>query len=794
MRRRHSRPQSGRERLFRVWRHVGCVAATEMDDPAIRSAAQTAASDKIGVASPRGDLGPTITLPPGGRNGLGLRPAYIAPNGRDLRLDLLRGFLVAAMVINHLPGDSPLYLLTGGNRFFTSAAEGFLLISGLMAGLVYRRAIQRSGLAAGLLKVLRRAATLYALTVTATLLFTVFSEAAGLSWAMNVDLSNPMAFVVSVLTLHQTYYLTDVLVLYTILFLAAPAAFILLERGKTWLLLAGSGLIYALYQLAPNAFALPWPIEGNHLFEVAAWQVLFVAGLALGYHQSRLPALGHSATRTALLAAGIAMAGLVILFALLTLAAGQPHDPGLADPGLQRARLWLEEYAFSKVDLRPGRLIAAVIVFGLFFLLMTRFWSGIRRAAGWVLIPLGQNALYAFTAHIVLVGLAGLVLPEARPTGAGALWLSAAIQLAGVGLVLVLVKRRILMPTRATHRYWHASPAIASLAIVTLLGHMSFSARPLEHAAAMAVAIADDPAPRRYGTPVPRARAVQAEVVATPEASPAPAASSYVTVFTGTDRLLSDYLPVMDGSAHERTLFSPALGRSMPYYIYLPPGYEESGKRYPVLYMLHGLGGHREEWITYGFIGMIDQQIRFGNVAPFIVVLPQGDKGYWVDNANGGPRWGEYLVRDIVGNVDANYRTLQSPASRGIGGLSAGGFAALSQAFTRPDLFGVVGAHSPSLRGDDGEIALLGQGDEFDARDPIFLAGQSAQLDSLRIWIDIGSGDEIWLPGARLLRETLAKRDAPVEWWEFPGAHDFDYWNGHIVEYVQFYGGALKSE
>jgi hypothetical protein len=216
-----------------------------MDDPAIRSAAQTAASDKFGVASPRGDLGPTITLPPGGRNGLGLRPAYIAPNGRDLRLDLLRGFLVAAMVINHLPGDSPLYLLTGGNRFFTSAAEGFLLISGLMAGLVYRRAIQRSGLAAGLLKVLRRAATLYALTVTATLLFTVFSEAAGLSWAMNVDLSNPMAFVVSVLTLHQTYYLTDVLVRHDLV-LAAPAAFILLERGKTWLLLAGSGLIYAL--------------------------------------------------------------------------------------------------------------------------------------------------------------------------------------------------------------------------------------------------------------------------------------------------------------------------------------------------------------------------------------------------------------------------------------------------------------------------------------------------------------------------------------------------------------------
>lgn len=719
---------------------------------------------------------------------------YISPNGRDLRLDLLRGFLVTAMIVNHLPGESPLYFLTGGNRFFTSAAEGFLLISGLMAGLVYRRAIQRSGLAAGLLKVLRRAATLYALTVTVTLLFTVFSEAAGLPWAMDVDLSNPPAFVVSVLTLHQTYYLIDVLVLYTILFLAAPAAFILLDRGKTWLLLAGSGLIYALYQLAPNALVLPWPIEGNHLFEVAAWQVLFVAGLALGYHQSRIPTLGHRAIRTALIASGAAMAGLVLLFALLALAAGQAHDPGAAFPGLQRARLWLEEYAFSKADLRPGRLIAAAIVFSFLFLLTTRFWSRIRRAAGWVLIPLGQNALYAFTAHIVLAGLAGLVLPENGPTGAGAPWLSAAIQIVGVGIALLLVKRQILMPTPDTHRYWHASPALASLAIVALLGHVSFSARPPERASALAVAIADDPAPRRYGTPVPRVRVIRAEGAATPEPSPAPVASSYVTVNTGTDELSSDYLPVMDGSAHERTLYSPALGRSMPYYIYLPPGYAESGKRYPVLYMLHGLGGHREEWIVYGLIGMVDQQIRFGNIEPFILVLPQGDKGYWVDNANGGPRWGEYLTRDVVQNIDANYRTLPSPASRGIGGLSAGGFAALSQAFSHPDLFGVVGAHSPSLRGDDGEIALLGHADEFDAHDPIFLAEHGPRLDGMRVWVDIGLSDEMWLPRARLLRDALSGADVKLEWQEQPGAHDFDYWNGHIVEYVQFYGAALKSE
>ena len=60
-------------------------------------------------------------------------PQYITASGRDLRIDLLRGYFVLAMIIDHVLGVSPLWLITGGNRFFTSAAEGFILTSGLMA-------------------------------------------------------------------------------------------------------------------------------------------------------------------------------------------------------------------------------------------------------------------------------------------------------------------------------------------------------------------------------------------------------------------------------------------------------------------------------------------------------------------------------------------------------------------------------------------------------------------------------------------------------------------------------------
>ena len=59
-------------------------------------------------------------------------------NKRDLRVDLLRGFCIFAMVVDHFGGDSWLYGLTGGNRFYVSAAEGFIFISGFIMGQAYR--------------------------------------------------------------------------------------------------------------------------------------------------------------------------------------------------------------------------------------------------------------------------------------------------------------------------------------------------------------------------------------------------------------------------------------------------------------------------------------------------------------------------------------------------------------------------------------------------------------------------------------------------------------------------------
>src|SRR3954463_4734158 len=103
---------------------------------------------------------------------------------RDLRLDLLRGFAALTMIIDHVGGkDSLLYTISGGDRFFVSAAEGFVFISGLVMGSVYAGLIARQGLQAALLKGMRRVITLYGLTVGLSLIFAALSFQLDLSWA-----------------------------------------------------------------------------------------------------------------------------------------------------------------------------------------------------------------------------------------------------------------------------------------------------------------------------------------------------------------------------------------------------------------------------------------------------------------------------------------------------------------------------------------------------------------------------------------------------------------------------------
>jgi enterochelin esterase-like enzyme len=735
-------------------------------------------------------------VPPVTPKGPGLRRRWSLPRpwgpyappgaGRDERIDLLRGYAVFAMVVDHIGGPSFLYALTGGNRFYTSAAEAFIFISGLVMGLVYRRLIERDGLGISLRRAIERSVTLYLVTITLTLFFVPLSEVLALHWAQGVDFRDPLAFVVSVLTLHRTYYLVDIPLLYTILILVSPLALVLLSQGRTAVVVVTSWLLWLAYQYFPQEAELPWSIAGNYLFYVSSWQVFFFTGLALGWHHQELTTrLARFPRRAALIASGIGTA-LLVLFYRFTNRLGdlEAFDPQAA----QDVQLFLIEYVFGKADVRPGRIVASVIVFAFLYLLVTELWVPIRRFTGWLLVPLGQNALYAYAAHVVLavpitIAMDQLLLPDrmARP-------LSAAVQIGTVLFLWLLIKGRILFvnPARGIARYaWPVSAICAALLITT--------ADPSRTMPGLAISeVEPDPyasrVARAFGTPVPGRPHPAERVVELP--TPRPSLRQVQIPALTLEERVARYIGAIRGTVHHIQFYSPALGRDMRYFVYVPPGYENEDRRYPVLYMLHGNSGSYEEWLAYGLISAADGLIAAREILPMIVVLPQGDFSYWVNHGNNGPRYGDYMAIDLVRHINATWRILPGPEHRAIGGLSMGGTGALVNAFTYPRVFGVAGAHSPALPA-DGERDFLGTGREFAQRDPIALAGSRRDLNRLSIWIDIGDED-MWLERTDQLHEALESAGVDHEYNVFPGDHWGPYWSEHIPDYLRFYDAALN--
>ena len=162
-----------------------------------------------------------------------------------------------------------------------------------------------------------------------------------------------------------------------------------------------------------------------------------------------------------------------------------------------------------------------------------------------------------------------------------------------------------------------------------------------------------------------------------------------------------------------------------PVSVYLPPGYEAAhDKHYPVLYLLHGFTGTNRTWMIdpenpadasqgehpdglYRRAGMLDAArldalIAAGTVADLIIVAPNGRNTYkhsfYVNSPVTG-NWEDYVVNDVVPYIDAHYRTLPTPASRGIAGHSGGGNGALFLAMRHADLFGSVYAMAPCCLG-----------------------------------------------------------------------------------------------
>jgi len=363
---------------------------------------------------------------------------------RDLRVDLLRGFCIFAMVVDHFGGESWLYAITGGNRFYVSAAEGFIFISGFVMGQAYRRKRDRSGLVAAMGDALKRARTLYFATVALTLIFSVLylytdiTLWTGRDFGLGIDSLTEIA--VAAATLHYTYHGTDILAMYTLLVLVAPFILLLLTIGEWYWVLAVSWLWWLAYQVFPEEASIPWYIRHGENFPIAAWQVLFVTGYVLGFFRD---ALARWLTRFRRMRVFLVALGVSLTLALISLAWASVN--GAAFPVFDIDPDALNE-TFFKVPLRPWRIVAFASVAIVGYTLATYLWLPIKRALGWLMLPLGQAALYSYIVHFFLI----LLVYNLAPWLASLPWepseavFTPLLQIAVVMLLWSLVRWRVL--------------------------------------------------------------------------------------------------------------------------------------------------------------------------------------------------------------------------------------------------------------------------------------------------------------------------------------------------------------
>ncbi|MCC6899439.1 MAG: prolyl oligopeptidase family serine peptidase [Polyangiaceae bacterium] len=292
--------------------------------------------------------------------------------------------------------------------------------------------------------------------------------------------------------------------------------------------------------------------------------------------------------------------------------------------------------------------------------------------------------------------------------------------------------------------------------------------------------------------------------------------------------------PAGPGTLEERSFSSSALGVEKQYLVHLPEGYHDSGKRYPVVYLLHHLTSSERTWMDDMEVDATASDLAL----QAILVMPDGDDSYFTNSVTpadyeqclAGPlpferreppaqycvrqaNYEDYLISDLVAEVDARYRTVARADARALTGVSMGGFAAFSIVLRHPDVFRSAASHSGvlSLRyagpypfdaraltlfdAPAGRIAALGPlggwwqvlfGDRlahWNAIDPAELA-KTVGLEGLSLYLDAGWADEYGLHAeAAHLHYLLQERGAPHTFELVDGGrHDVASWAQRLGE------------
>jgi len=224
----------------------------------------------------------------------------------------------------------------------------------------------------------------------------------------------------------------------------------------------------------------------------------------------------------------------------------------------------------------------------------------------------------------------------------------------------------------------------------------------------------------------------------------------------------------------------------------LLPDMQPGSGPFPVLYLLHGLSDDHTIWQRRTSIE------RYAAGLPLIVAMPDGERGFYCDAVD-GPAYETYMMQDVVGFVDRFLHTVPTRAGRAVGGLSMGGYGSLKLALKFPGKFCSVAAHSSCQAITRGPVRddltdelgrILGDSPEGGKDDLFAIARGLAPEQTPAIRFDCGMEDGL-LQHNRDFHGHLETLGIPHEYEEFPGAHDWGYWDVHVQEALEFHRRAL---
>jgi S-formylglutathione hydrolase FrmB len=250
----------------------------------------------------------------------------------------------------------------------------------------------------------------------------------------------------------------------------------------------------------------------------------------------------------------------------------------------------------------------------------------------------------------------------------------------------------------------------------------------------------------------------------------------------------------------EYTFATPSLHEEAKVRVLLPPGYEESGKRYPVLYLLHGADADSGFWTVAGVEELIGDR-------ELIVVMPDGDTSFYSDWFNGGkggpPRWETFHVGELIPWVDNELRTVATKDGRAIAGNSMGGLGALLYAAHNPGTFRLAASFSGTVVAEPAPMAqvLASTGRDpsyllavwgpypeeaavWDRHNPVAIA---AELEGTELVLVAGNGRIAGDPAVNEVEALIGQMNATLHrrldqlgiehaYQPGPGVHDVPYW------------------